>query len=431
MGYFLVSGRIGFQGDSMSKTGKTMGTSALAGLWAVLFLTAPMALEARPSHAAVAIPADHASIQYFGRFDRANPKRPRFDWPGCAIQARFTGPSIAVKLGGGNNEFNVFIDGAAKPRLSLVQGKNEYALADGLGPGEHTLLITKRTEGYYGTAVFEGLILADGHALAAPPPRPSRRILFVGDSFTVGYGADASTVECNDLRPWDNNWVAYGPVTARALDAEYSVQAFSGLGMVHNYGDTVWNSKEPLPVFFDRTLTGDAALKWDFPSWIPDLVVVALGTNDFSTAVKPTQAQYSSAYKDFLKRVRGHFPAAEILCLTYEVDAYQKRYVDALVQELSAAGDAKVHRVHMPALNQATELGCHWHPNAAGHKKYSEALIPEARKYLGGTRIKEKPGAPAKKKGSEGLGWMPWFRRPAEAGDEWADARGRMMEENR
>jgi hypothetical protein len=189
----------------------------------------------------------------------------------------------------------------------------------------------------------------------------------------------------------------------------------------------VWNSKDPLPALFDRTLVSSAAPKWDFASWVPELVVVALGTNDFSTAVKPTQAQYSTAYKAFLARMRGNYPAAQILCLTYEVDAYQKRYVDALVQEVAAGGDARVGRVHMPALNPSTDLGCHWHPNAAGHRKYADALIPEARKFLAGTWIGE-PKGKGPGMGNREMTWPgPAFRWASAGGGAWADLRGRHL----
>jgi hypothetical protein len=187
---------------------------------------------------------------------------------------------------------------------------------------------------------------------------------------------------CADRRPFDNNYVAYGPVTARAVDAEYSVQAVSGYGMIHNYGDTLPQSAQPLPAVFDRALFGSAAPKWDMSKWIPDLIVIALGTNDFSTAVKPSEAQYTGAYADFLAKIRAWFPNAQILCMSYSVDTFQKKYVDSVVARATAKGDAKIHRVHMPTL-ASTDLGCDYHPNVAGQQKYSDALLPVVKQYLG------------------------------------------------
>jgi len=334
--------------------------------------------------AGVQVDADHPLIRYMGRFDFSDPKNPRCDWPGASIQAKFTGPSVTVRISGGTNDFNVFIDGVFRSHLVLEAGKTAYVAATGLSDAPHTLLLTKRTEGFNGIATFSGLTLADGKGLVALPPRTAAKLQFIGDSFTVGYGDEADVLVCPDRRPFDNNYMAYGPLTARALDAEYSVQAVSGAGMVHNYGDTSPISAAPMPTYFDRTLFGSATPKWNFSAWVPDLVVIALGTNDFSTAVKPSREQYTSAYKAFITKVRGHFPAIRILCMTYAVDQYQGVYVEAMVKDLAALGDTHIHFVAMPSLT-TSDLGCDYHPNLSGQKKYSEALIPVVRKYLGST----------------------------------------------
>lgn len=387
---------------------------------------------ALPAVAAVDIPADNPAIRYSGRFDTSDPKKPSCDWPGCSIEAAFSGASITVKLTGGDNDFNVFIDGQFKSKLTIDKAKTSYVAASGLSAGAHTLLLTKRTEGFQGITAFQGLQLEDGQSLSALPPRPGKRIQFIGDSFTVGYGDEANTLTCADRRPFDNNYVAYGPVTARAVDAEYSVQAVSGLGMVHNYGDQTALSAQPMPPLYDQTLYGQAQPKWDMSKWIPDVIVVALGTNDFSTAVKPTEQQYTSAYKDFLAKLRGWHPNARILCLTYSVDNFQKPYVDSVVNRAVKAGDTLIHRVHMPSL-ATSELGCDYHPNVSGHRKYADALIPVMRQYLGTTGTLMPPRrsnpAPAKKRAME-TGMLPLRAGETGAGTEWVDARGRSLSQS-
>lgn len=380
--------------------------------------------------AAVQVDADSPLIQYFGRFDFTNPKKPAFDWPGCSIQMRFTGPGISVKLSGGANDFNVLIDGVFKSHLALDNAKTSYDLATGLTDAQHTLLLTKRTEGFNGIATFEGFQLADGKSAVAPPPRMAKKIQFIGDSFTVGYGDEGTSVSCPDKRPLDNNYIAYGPTIARALDADYSVQAVSGYGMVHNYGDTNPLSAVNLPLVFDRTLFNNAAPKWDFSSWIPDVVVIALGTNDFSTTVKPSQTQYTSAYQDFIKRIHGYFPQAQLICMAYAVDSYQGKYVDTMVAGLIAQGDTKVHAFTLPPLVQS-DFGCDYHPNVAGQKKYAEALLPIIQKYLGtGTRLQPQghgPKVPAKSKRHALSSAHPAPLYPDPVSEEWSDTRGRIQ----
>lgn len=389
-----------------------------------------------PALAAVDVPANDPNIQYFGRFDMADPLKPRFDWPGCAIQARFTGTSITVKISGGQNDFNVIIDGQWKSKLT-VDGKTVQVAASGLADGTHTLLLSKRTEGSQGITTFAGFQLEDGKALAAPPARPAHKIQFIGDSFTAGYGAEATTLICSDRRPFDNNYVAFGPLTARAVDAEYSIQAVSGYGLLHNYGDTQPLSAQPMPSVFDRTLFSSESPKWDMSKWIPDLIVIALGTNDFSTAVKPSEAQYLAGYADFLSKIRGWFPNAQILCMTYSVDNFQKKYVDTVVARATAQGDAKIHRVHMPALDNPADLACDYHPNVIGHQKYSAALLPSGKQYLGITSsIAPKRHGRKRAPAPQRSGSAETFRIPrAEAEplnpsqpQSWVDARGRFLQ---
>ena len=67
--------------------------------------------------------------------------------------------------------------------------------------------------------------------LARQPPEPrQRRLLFIGDSITAGYG-----VLCNDsARPFapetESALHAYAAVAARALEADAHVIAYSGKG---------------------------------------------------------------------------------------------------------------------------------------------------------------------------------------------------------
>lgn len=129
-----------------------------------------------PSH----IDADDENINYIKRFDFSNPKSVRFDWPGVQINARFGGRSCSVRLKDGNKDYNIFIDG----RLHKIIRTTEdtiYVLANRLENKVHTLLITKRTEGLFGTAVFEGFILDSGEERVKPAKNNKRKIEFVSN----------------------------------------------------------------------------------------------------------------------------------------------------------------------------------------------------------------------------------------------------------
>ncbi len=317
---------------------------------------------------------DHSFIQYQGRWDFSNPKKPRCDWPGSGIQLRFTGPSIKVSIQGGNNDFNVFIDNRMVKHLSLKNDSTLYSLAENLPGKEHSLLLTKRTEGRFGITTFSGIVLEKGQKLLAPPAKSKKRIQFIGDSFIVGLGNEGPAKPCPDSRHFDNNALAYGPISASVLGLDYSVQAISGIGIIHNNSDTLVLSSMPMPAYFGRTLFGIDSLPWDFQKWIPDYVVIGLGINDLLTEVRPFQSQYISSYKKFILQLKAQWPRAEFICVGYPVENLEIPYLEKLVDEFTQQGFKQFHILKMPSLN-SHDLGCNSHPNANGHQKYAAALI--------------------------------------------------------
>jgi lysophospholipase L1-like esterase len=116
----------------------------------------------------------------------------------------------------------------------------------------------------------------------APPPLPTRKIEFLGDSITAGY--------CNECQSpvHDANNEAFGASwdfqIGQLLTAQVHTAAWSGLGMVHNCcgGNTT------MPTIFNRTLASvNIDNSWDWNSWVPDALVVNLGTNDGGSATDP------------------------------------------------------------------------------------------------------------------------------------------------
>ncbi|WP_429206783.1 SGNH/GDSL hydrolase family protein [Massilia sp. UYP11] len=232
-----------------------------------------------PAHAADTVAPDHQHLQYTGRIDFSDGRAPVLSWPGTSVAATFTGTSLAIVLDDqhGKNYYNVFLDGdSARPIiLHLDKGKKTYLVANGLAPGAHRVLLTKRTEGEEGATVFLGLELDDRAALQAPPPRLERRIEFFGDSITSGMGNEAP-VEGDDHHGKDkNNYRSYAAIAARQLGAEAHFTSQGGIGVMISWFPFT------MPDFYDQlNAVGDNDSRWDFARWTPDVVVVNLMQND-------------------------------------------------------------------------------------------------------------------------------------------------------
>ncbi|MEA2698077.1 MAG: hypothetical protein QOI66_2348 [Myxococcales bacterium] len=328
-------------------------------------------------------PTGAPAVRFVGRFDRSDPNNPRFAWSGSGMIARFAGTSVGVKLGGGQ-QFTVLVDGALRPKLIPLAGGALSPIASGLPAGEHLVEIYRRTEGNQGESQFLGFDFGGG-ALLAPPPTPARRIEIIGDSITCGYGVEGADMNCHYTPDTQNHYLTYGAITARNLNADLVTLAWSGKGIVCNYGDDPTSCVDPFPIYYDRTLPDRAASQWDFASWQPQVVVINLGTNDVSTPVDPTEAQFTGAYRTFLQHVRSKYPAALILCtvapLLGGADLTEARaYIDAAV---AATGDAKIKSFPMAQTDPADGWGCDFHPSVKTHQKMAATLTAQLKTELG------------------------------------------------
>ncbi len=314
------------------------------------------------------IPAEPA-VALIGRHDGTDPVR--FGWPGSGAVVRFEGTGARVRLDDNAGFFTVVVDGEVQPRLVTSPGEQDYELASGLPDGEHTIELYRRTEGFFGSTSFFGFDL-DGTLLAPPPV--SRRLEIIGDSISCGYGNEGADAYCNFSADTENHYQTYGAIAARAVGAELSTVAWSGKGIIYNYGD---DTVEPLPEIYERSVPSDDGTVWSF-DWQPDAVLINLGTNDFSTDNDPSEALFVSSYVAFLEQIRENYPGAVILITVAPPfggpdGAMIEGYLDDVVAERAAAGDPDVVRVDLSTLAQG--LGCDWHPNVTMHEGMAEELI--------------------------------------------------------
>jgi lysophospholipase L1-like esterase len=324
------------------------------------------------------------ALKFAGRVEVAGADDASFAWSGSGVIANFSGSSVAVRLGGGQ-QYTVLIDGMLQPKLTSTGGLD--LLASGLADGPHTVELYRRTEANQGESRFQGFDFAGGQLLA--PPAPSeRRIEIVGDSITAGYGNEGADMNCGFSPDTENHYLTYGALSARALGAELSTVAWSGKGVVCNYGDDASSCTDPLPPYYDRTLPARADSAWDFSRWQPQAVVINLGTNDFSTAMDPTQDQFEQALGTLFEHMRAQYPEALILAtvgplLTGADLATARTYIANVVQKRNDAGDAKVQAFELAPTNAADGYGCDWHPSLKTHQVMAEALTAKLREELG------------------------------------------------
>ena len=346
-------------------------------------------------------PADERRLQYTGRVDWRSPGGATYAFPGVTVRLRCvcTDVEVAVEeLGSGGeqhiNFLDVRVDGVS---LGMLQARPDGAWVRGvrdLPPGEHTVEFVKRTESYAGAVRLRGVRVRG--RLLEPPARPARRIEFVGDSITCGYGNEASIAAPTYTEPntgyhaWNQDvGKAHGPLTARRLGAEWVTTCVSGRGVYRNNDGS---RAGVMPLVYGRTLPDSPAPAWEPWRYVPDVIVLNLGTNDFAVPdgsglpSAPPSEPFQQAYAAFVRELRATYPAAVIVCAVGPMlsDSYPpgrqawtrlRRDVSTLVSTLRAEGDSHVHAFAFTPM-AGDPYGEDWHPTAAFHARMADELVP-------------------------------------------------------
>ena len=250
------------------------------------------------------------NVKYTGRFEFSKVDGPEFAWSGSTISARFCGTSVYVKLSSDNeNYFTVLLDGKVIIEVLRVIGTYSYKLATELVYGDHEVSIVKRTEFSSGKVQFLGFDFGEGSELSPSKPL-DRKIEFIGDSLICGFGMDAENEDVEYEPKYDNPYLSYVSITARALNAECYIMGRPGLGVIRKWdGDMT----TPMPSKYDY-IAEENELAWDYKAWTPQLVVINLGTNDFCGGFIPGRNDFVEPYINLIKKVQQNYLNAKIIC---------------------------------------------------------------------------------------------------------------------
>jgi lysophospholipase L1-like esterase len=335
-------------------------------------------------------------LQYTGRVDFA-PAGATFSHAGTSIRFRFQGEGLDLffrDLAAGGpqhtNYLNLFLDDRPPMTLELRHDREHYPVFRGLEPGVHTLEMVKRTESLVGTTRFLGISAAG--PLHEPPPRPSRRMEFIGDSITCGHGnavgsaAGAEAPAVHTSLHQDIS-LAYGSLTAKKLGAEVVHVCATGRGVSRNLSGDTWDT---VPRLYERVFLSEGDVDWDFQRYVPDLIVLHVGAHDFAVedpgtglSTAPERDTFQQAYLGFVRRLRSLYPQALIVCALGPTMSDERppggmhwtlirAWLAEVVDTLRAEGDARIHSYTFHPTGQPS--GEDGHPTAETHARMAEEL---------------------------------------------------------
>jgi lysophospholipase L1-like esterase len=348
-------------------------------------------LSAKKPQSLIETPGSDPRIEYTGR-TLVNGNDVSYDWSGVYVRVKFNGPYLAMKCSDTKNSwFNLWVDKEMGPEADkkfIISAKDTtIVLAEGLGKGEHYIILQKRTEAEQGRMTIHSF-LSEGEIIAANG-RKQRHIEFIGDSYTCGYGTESASRNDPFQPETENCNLTYAAIASRYFDADFSLISHSGQGIARNYDN--FGPGYYMPDRYNQTFDIEKEPIWQPKSgaYTPDVVVIYLGTNDFSCGAQPHEASYRNNYITLLKKIKENYGAqTPILCMGSPANPYMYDYIRSAVVT-SELENVAFMTVSSFAHNNEDDLGASWHPNYQGHIKVASCMIPYI-STLTGWKMEEK-----------------------------------------
>lgn len=297
------------------------------------------------------------------------------------FEVKFYGTQFKVTAlaNGGTTRLSVLIDKESDPTANLVRLSNdstnasEYVLAQGLEEGYHTIRVYKTSAATTSSLAFTAME-TDGFFWAKPKEK-DLKIEVYGDSITVGACNMRTTAEDGD-NDKDNGCYTYAWLAAEEVGADINVIARSGIGMVYSWGSEYFMSDA-----YKQTYCSESDYfgyrynpAWDFSNYIPDVVVINIGTNDAWQRSGFQEEAFISSLTDMCNDLTDKYGKEVAFIFCYGMMTAENK--DALKTVAQNIENSLV--LELPK----SKTGHGNHPLAAEHAEAAEVLAEALEEYF-------------------------------------------------
>lgn len=346
------------------------------------------------------VPATEDYVKYTGR-NYYDGKSAWLVQSGSAVEFTVSAKSAEVTITGDhsvNNDekyrprYAVIIDGEIVLDEVLNEKSKTVKLFDEKNSRTADVKIIHLSEANNGAVgVSQIKTVSDSPAPVVSVPEKELSIEFIGDSITCAYGVEGKSAYENFSTTTENFMKSYAYLTAKKLNADYSAVSYSGHGIISGYSnDGEINTNSLVPAYYKNYGSlNDYAKPWDFTKKPNDVVVINLGTNDYSYVSKDfdnRSQEYVDGYVEFLETVRECNPDAYIIC-TMGIMGGAEMYplIEQAISDFTAkTGDKKIMSYESPIQNFNDDgIGSDWHPSEITQQKNAYILADKICNALG------------------------------------------------
>ncbi len=292
----------------------------------------------------------------------------------CGTYAEVTLTSDCIE---GKARVGIFVNGERVDDVMLTKSKTTVKVFESEVPKECIVSVVKLSEQGKSYAGVKKISAVTEYGIV-PTPQRERRIEFVGDSITCGYGIDAPNENYEFSTETEDGSKAYAALIGKALDADVNVVAWSGIGAyscsTSGENPSQWKL---ISQVYENTDTMHTAEKWDFSQWQPDVVVINIGTNDnsWTRGIDERVDLFGDAYYDFICQVRRSNPDAYIICALGVMGNQLMPEITEQVELYKAnTGDERVEAYEIANQSGKDGFGAGYHPSVKTHQKMADSL---------------------------------------------------------
>lgn len=319
---------------------------------------------------------------------------------GSAAEFTITGKSAEITVAGDssiNNDekyrsrYAVFVDDELVTDEIMSTEEKKISLFDGDTSRTAKVKVIHLSEAMNGAVGIKD-ITVDSSAVkpVVPAGKKDLKIEFIGDSITCAYGVEGKDAYESFTTATENFMKSYAYLTAKQLDADYSAVSYSGHGIISGYTSGEKNTDSLVPDCYGLvSKLSDYAVDWDFEAEeAPDVVVINLGTNDYSylsSDLETRSPEFVEGYVDFLKMVREKNPDAYIICTMGTMGGAEVYDLieQAVAQFSEETGESRIMSYESVVQNQADGIGSDWHPSEVTQQNSAYVLADKICQALG------------------------------------------------